>query len=259
MEAEESRPAGDYCPAFFRCSDCVGLGERVAGSFLLNEGWAVWGDTGFQSSLLRCFHCDSQEQQGVSQSLNTFQSSLLRCFHCDFLGRPKPPQSWRSFNPLYWGVFIVTAITVKPTGTSISSFNPLYWGVFIVTSHRLKSLKSHLFSFNPLYWGVFIVTFVMKLIPNVLRVSILFIEVFSLWLPSSFPPDPPCGFQSSLLRCFHCDDPGFKLPVSADTRPGFNPLYWGVFIVTMVIKSCVRVPAKVSILFIEVFSLWQRD
>ena len=36
----------------------------------------------FQSSLLRCSHCDSDENEDLDAD-DKFQSSLLRCFHCD--------------------------------------------------------------------------------------------------------------------------------------------------------------------------------
>ena len=111
------------------------------------------------------------------------------------------------------------------------------------------------------------------------QVSILFIEVFPLWHPvlSGYKSDP--GFQSSLLRCFHCDgkietvrllliefqssllrcfhcDFGRRQLWSCGASR-FNPLYWGVSIVTLADDRFGDEYSEVSILFIEVFPLWR--
>ena len=160
-----------------------------------------------------------------------------------------------SFNPLYWGVLIVTPYSSTSENLSHTfqssllrcshcdtrlllgtndpgSFNPLYWGVLIVTSDRISSAHFTCFCFNPLYWGVLIVTTKAKGRRATTAVSILFTEVFLLWLREirrDLKMEDP-EFQSSLLRCSYCDRDWLLGKPGGAHR--FNPLYWGVLIVT---------------------------
>ena len=185
--------------------------------FLLWRGRKRSGTIGgglFQSSLLRCFHCDQQQRDGL---LRYFQVSIL---FTEVL--------------LLWRNWPLRKRRRKPIG-----FNPLYWGAFIVTTVAMRNIIIKSVSFNPLYWGAFIVTF--PAFPFVRRdtvkVSILFTEVLLLWLRyTTRQTQVPLRFQSSLLRCFYCDIGRF-LKAEAGQK-GFNPLYWGAFIVTSNNWSC---------------------
>ena len=64
-------------------------------------------------------------------------------------------------------------------------------------------------------------------------------------------------FQSSILRCSYCDDEDLR--TYAKDLFGFNPLYWGVLIVTCSGTAWRERFESVSILFTEVFLLWQHS
>ena len=89
------------------------------------------------------------------------------------------------------------------------------------------------------------------------EVSILFIEVFWLWLlaRASSPPLRP-GFQSSLLRCSDCDNFIHRPPL---IPPWVSILFIEVFWLwhNFDPQSPLGI-SIVSILFIEVFWLWRR-
>ena len=110
-------------------------------------------------------------------------------------------------------------------------FNPLYWGVLIVTKGReLVGQKPHLFQSS---WSDFIVTFFVSH-PSVTRREAFQSSLLRCSHCDRLPPHLPTHklpFQSSLLRCSHCDDTKRK------TQKPVNIIV-------------------VSILFTEVFSLW---
>ena len=126
-------------------------------------------------------------------------------------------------------LWLFPTVTRNPVS---SRFNPLYWGVLIVTGLTQSEIAASLVSI------LFIEVFLLWLrkrrtaCRSTEAVSILFIEVFLLWLKGGLRVDEKyIPFQSSLLRCSYCD------PLPIQDRP--QSVY-------------------VSILFIEVFLLWQR-
>ena len=79
--------------SLLRCFHCDGMtyesdGKRVK----------------FQSSLLRCFHCDDYADDWTDKLSGQFQSSLLRCFHCD-MRKPFASGIWLSVSILFIEVF----------------------------------------------------------------------------------------------------------------------------------------------------------
>ena len=208
-----------------------------------------------------------------------FQSSLLRCSYCDGRRGSFQPPGLR-FNPLYWGVLIVTSWFFEVEACKTLRFQSSllrcsYCDSFNFWSSKRISWVSILFTEVFLLWHCLATREVIKK-----AVSILFTEVFLLWQRSE-TKDRERGrsFQSSLLRCSYCDyQSASRLPrwlpfqssllrcsycdaqkdefVTANAA-GFNPLYWGVLIVT----NDGDVPAfslfLVSILFTEVFLLWR--
>ena len=136
-----------------------------------------------------------------------------------------------------------------------SGFNPLYWGVLIVTLRLLDRCRE-VVSFNPHYWGVLIVTpqsMVICMREELFQSSLLRCSYCDSKAASPTTSGRK-GFQSSLLRCSYCDGywgggsgegtnvsilftEVFLLWLLTSKRSSvpslrFNPLYWGVLIVT---------------------------
>ena len=168
----------------------------------------------------------------IYRPADKFQSSLLRCSYCD-------------------------SLTKKPIDLSITFQSSLLRCSYCDAIHHRGRIVHRLVSI--LFTEVFLLWRHQSAPRNdsrVLCVSILFTEVFLLWLPTGITP---CEiwkeFQSSLLRCSYCD--GLLPWFSSGSHMCFNPLYWGVLIVT-IRRGDRRTGDDVSILFTEVFLLWPR-
>ena len=136
-------------------------------------------DQVFQSSLLRCSHCDTAHTSNHKSSAR-FQSSLLRCFYCDQEIPVEPGHATANFNPLYWGAFIVTHQT--GVDCSCDAISILFTEVLLLWPYpSMATVWMTCLDFNPLYWGAFIVTAEIYVKKYTLKISILFTEVLLLW------------------------------------------------------------------------------
>src|SRR5690606_16321958 len=105
----------------------------------------------FQSSLLRCSHCDFQSSGSTSPQSPLFQSSLLRCSYCDIVFNV----SASTPNDLVSILFTVVFLLLPVSSTQSCQRSQWFQSSLLRCSYcdlelQLKDVKV-LSRFNPLY------------------------------------------------------------------------------------------------------------